>query len=97
MIKGLDTSLELFPFFLITLSAVTAAIILMLISKIGSKDHYLTIINYFMFISSLIGGIASIFSWKQPLGFELIHLFFIGFFGFYSSNLNDNFSSDRTG
>ena len=64
-------------------AAFLSAIVYLIISKIGDNDHPVTIVHYFMFIGSLIGGIGSIFFWKTPELKELLLLISLGFFGFF--------------
>ena len=52
----------------------------MLIRFLGAREHYLTIINYFMVISMLV-GLASFPIWQMPIGWEWISLLSIGIFG----------------
>ena len=51
--------------------------------RIGDNDHPVTIVHYFMFIATLVGGIGSIFFWKTPELKELLLLISLGFFGFF--------------
>ena len=54
-----------------------------LLNKIGTTEHPLTVVNYFMVFSTVIGGILSIFNWKTPQKEDLIPLCALGLFGFY--------------
>ena len=64
-------------------AAFLSAIVYLIISKIGDNDHPVTIVHYFMFIATLVGGIGSIFFWKTPELKELLLLISLGFFGFF--------------
>ena len=64
-------------------AAFLSAIVYLIISKIGDNDHPVTIVHYFMFIGSLIGGIGSIFFWRTPELKELLLLISLGFFGLF--------------
>ena len=87
VVKGFDASVSFFGFWIITFSALTSAITYMLISKIGSKDHHMVIINYFMIIAALAGAIGSMFEWQMPQGIEWLQLFSLGFLGFFAQVL----------
>ena len=47
MVKGFDATVNFLGLGIILFSALTSAITYTLISKIGSKDHYMVIINYY--------------------------------------------------
>ena len=96
MVKGFDATVDFFGLGIILLSSLTSAITYTLISKIGSRDHYMVIINYFMLTATLIGALGSLFQWKTPQGIEWF------FFSFYSElqvlslDIDDNSLSDWT-
>jgi len=65
-------------------AAFFSSIVYILISKIGHQDHPVIVVHYFMAISTLIGGIGTLFYWTAPL--SLTHwllLFLLGIFGYY--------------
>lgn len=64
-------------------SAFFGGLVYILLNKIGTTEHPLTVVNYFMVFSTVIGGILSIFNWKTPQKEDLIPLFAMGLFGFY--------------
>ena len=65
-------------------AAFFSSIVYILISKIGHQDHPVIVVHYFMAISTLVGGIGTLFYWTAPL--SLTHwllLFLLGIFGYY--------------
>ncbi|WP_378174322.1 DMT family transporter [Aquimarina sp. SS2-1] len=84
MIKGFDTDINSIGLLLIILSALFSGVVYVLINKIGLKDHPVVIVNYFMWIATLLGGVLSIFNWKKtPEGIELGLLLSLGIFGYF--------------
>jgi len=83
VLKGFDEQLNTFGLILILISAVFSGLVYMLLNKIGTGDHPVVIVNYFMAIAALVGGVLSIGHWKTPLGLEWILLFSLGIFGFF--------------
>lgn len=81
-IKGFDLRVEIIGFIAIITSAILVGIVYILIRKIGETEHYLVIINYFMLVSILIGGLVSIFNWQTPIGIEWMYILTIGVVGF---------------
>jgi drug/metabolite transporter (DMT)-like permease len=53
-----------------------------LIRKIGDKENPLVIINYFMVLAFVFGGILSIHNWRNPDATEWIFLLSLGVFGY---------------
>ena len=66
LVKGFDATVNFFGLTIIILSSITSAISYILISKIGSKDHYMVIINYFMLMTKIRGAFGCLFDWKTP-------------------------------
>ncbi|MHA7057476.1 DMT family transporter [Aquimarina sp. M1] len=84
MIKGFDTDINSIGLLLIVLSALFSGVVYVLINKIGLKDHPVVIVNYFMWIATILGGILSIFHWtKTPEGWEWVFLCSLGVFGYF--------------
>ncbi len=81
LVKGFDTTVDFFGLGIILLSSLTSAITYILISKIGSKDHYMVIINYFMLTATLVGASGSFFEWKTPQATEWLYFILLGLFG----------------
>ena len=83
LIKSFDSSGSSFGVLLVLLAAFFSAIVYILIAKIGSGDHPVVVVHYFMLLATVVGGIGSFFSWKTPSGENLILLISLGFFGFF--------------
>lgn len=84
IIKGFDTEINSFGLLLIVLSALFSGFVYVLINKIGLRDHPVVIVNYFMWISTILGGVLSIFQWtKTPTGIEWGFLLSLGVFGYF--------------
>jgi len=83
LVKGFDPTLSYFGFFMIMLCSLFSAMVYLIIGKIGTSEHPLVIVNYFMLIATLIGFAGSFIEWKYPNGFELLLLAALGIFGFF--------------
>jgi drug/metabolite transporter (DMT)-like permease len=67
---------------LIMLSALFLGLIFVVIRKIGDSEHPLVIINYFMVMAFVFGGVMSINYWKTPDLKEWLLLLSLGVFGY---------------
>ena len=83
ILKGLDTELNTYGLLLVLLASVTSGLVYIIISKIGKGDHPVVVVNYFMVIATLTGGILSINNWINPKGIEWLLLVSLGVFGYY--------------
>ena len=83
LIKSYDPSGSDFGVILILLAAFFSAIVYILISKIGKKDHPVVVVHYFMLVATTLGGLGSFFTWKSPTNFDLLLLLTLGIFGFF--------------
>ena len=82
IIKGFGVDVNSTGLILVLLSAIFLGIIFVVIRKIGSTEHPLVIINYFMIMAFLFGGIMSINYWKNPSTTEWVLLLSLGIFGY---------------
>lgn len=82
IMKGVDSELSMVGLILILVSALFMGIVFVTISKIGKADHPLVIINYFMAIGTIIGGVLALTEWKTPVGIEWPLLLSLGIVGF---------------
>ncbi|GAK94641.1 permease of the drug/metabolite transporter (DMT) superfamily [Nonlabens ulvanivorans] len=82
ILKGYEENISLIGIGLVLLSAVGMGLVFVVISKIGKQDHSIVIINYFMAIGVIIGGLLSINNWIQPVGVEWLLLASLGVVGF---------------
>tara|TARA_R110000868_G_scaffold64572_4_gene193974 strand:+ start:1079 stop:1921 length:843 start_codon:yes stop_codon:yes gene_type:complete len=83
ILKGLDGTLDNYGLFLIICAAFFSGLVYVTISKIGKQDHPVVVVNYFMMIATLVGGILSIFNWVTPVGAEWLLLIGLGIFGYF--------------
>ncbi|WP_299679517.1 DMT family transporter [uncultured Tenacibaculum sp.] len=83
LIKGFDNEINVLGLSLILVSAFFSGLVYVVISKIGDKDHPVVIVNYFMWISTILGGVLSISNWKTPQGNDWFILLSLGLFGYF--------------
>jgi len=83
LIKGFGSDINLTGLALVLISALFSGLVYVVITKIGTNDHPVVIVNYFMWISTILGGVLSIFNWKTPVGMEWLFLFSLGVFGYF--------------
>lgn len=83
ILKGFDTGLDGYGLILIFISAIFSGLVYIVISKIGKGDHPVVVVNYFMVISTLVGGVLSINNWINPQGMEWLMLLGLGCFGYF--------------
>jgi drug/metabolite transporter (DMT)-like permease len=83
VLKGFDGQLSSIGLMLIMGASVFSGLVYILINKIGKHDHPVVVVNYFMFIATIVGGVLSIQNWTQPVGFEWIILVGLGIFGYF--------------
>lgn len=73
VLKGFDTQIGTTGLILALASAFFSGLVFIVIRKIGDSDHPVVIVNYFMMIAVLVGGILCIPYWKTPIGWECSH------------------------
>lgn len=83
ILKGFDSELDSYGLFLVLLAALFSGLVYIIISKIGKSEHPVVVVNYFMIIATIVGGILSINNWVNPEGIEWFLLFLLGFFGYF--------------
>ncbi|GAA4808577.1 hypothetical protein GCM10023330_14110 [Litoribaculum gwangyangense] len=83
IIKGFDTEVNSYGLLLVFISAIFSGLVYILINKIGKGDHPVVVVNYFMVIATIVGGLLSINNWVNPVGKEWFMLFGLGVFGYY--------------
>lgn len=84
MLKGFESNVNIQGILYILTSALFVGLVFVLIRKIGTREHTLVVVNYFMVTSLLTGGILMIPFWKTPIGndwYLLLSLGVVGFFG----------------
>ena len=82
ILKGLDPQINTFGLMLVLIASVSSGLVYIIISKIGKSEHPVVVVNYFMIIATLVGGVLSIKNWINPVGIEWILLFSLGIFGY---------------
>ena len=82
VIKGFGVDVDSMGIVLVLLSAISLGVIFVVIRKIGDTENPLVIINYFMVMAFVFGGIMSINNWKNPNLVEWLLLLSLGIFGY---------------
>ncbi|MGK0413840.1 MAG: drug/metabolite transporter (DMT)-like permease [Polaribacter sp.] len=82
IIKGFGTDADSTGLILVFLSAISLGVIFVVIRKIGNTENPLIIINYFMMMAFLFGGMMSINNWIAPNLIEWLLLLSLGCFGY---------------
>ncbi|WP_282041466.1 DMT family transporter [Winogradskyella flava] len=80
IMKGVDFRIDTSSFIFIMLSSLFVGGVFVIIRYLGSKEHHLTIINYFM-VFSIVGSLFFIGKWRMPLGEEWLWISLIGTLG----------------
>lgn len=83
VLKGFDSQINSFGLMLVLIAAIFSGFVYIIINKIGTKDHPVVVVNYFMVIATIVGGLFSILNWQNPIGIEWLLLFSLGFFGYF--------------
>jgi len=83
VLKSSDIKINTIGLTLILSSAFFGGLVYIVINKIGNTEHPITVVNYFMIISTIAGGILSVFNWKTPLDKDWLPLLSLGVFGFF--------------
>lgn len=82
VLKGVDVRIGNLGLIMMIGSSFFSGWVYILIRAIGMKDHPVVIVNYFMVICLIFGGLLSFFNWKTPVGMEWLILMSLGVFGF---------------
>ncbi len=80
IMKGLDFRIDTNSFVLILLSSLFVGGVFVIVRYLGSREHYLTIINYFM-VFSIVGSLFFINKWRMPQENEWLWISLIGILG----------------
>lgn len=80
MMKGVDFRIDGLSFALILISSVLVGGVFTIVRYLGSREHFLTIINYFM-VFSIVGSLFFIQHWRMPIGQEWWWVCSIGILG----------------
>jgi drug/metabolite transporter (DMT)-like permease len=82
IIKGFGAEVNYIGLTLVLFSAVFLGLIFVVIRKIGNKDHPLVIINYFMVLAFVFGGLMSVRYWQNPTLLEFVLFLSTGILGY---------------
>ena len=82
ILKGFDSRISIPALMLILAAAFLSGTVYFLIRKIGTSEHPLVVINYFMSLSVFVGGVSCLFFWTNPIGIEWLYLIGLGLVGF---------------
>jgi len=80
IMKGFDARIDNYSLILILISAMTVGVVFVMLRYLGDKEHYLTIINYFM-VFCIIASLFTIPSWILPEPRYYFDICSIGVFG----------------
>ncbi|MDE3740904.1 DMT family transporter [Maribacter sp. D37] len=83
VLKGFDGAIDNTGLVLILAASIFSGLVYVTIRRIGKSDSPIVIVNYFMFVGTVIGGILSIFNWKKPIGIDWWLFLSLGIFGFF--------------
>jgi drug/metabolite transporter (DMT)-like permease len=83
VLKGLDQSVPFIGLVLVLVSAVFSGLVYIIIRRIGNREHPVVIVNYFMCIAAIIGGVGAMFEWNTPVGIDWLLLLSLGVFGYF--------------
>ena len=83
IIKGFGADVEFLGLFFVIFSAIFLGIIFVVIRKIGNTEHPLVIINYFMLMAFVFGGLMCLKYWEQPTLIQWGLFISTGIFGYF--------------
>lgn len=83
VLKGFDDKVPTFGLILVLLASVFSGLVYIVIRKIGTSEHPVVIVNYFLCIAVIVGGLLSILDWKTPNLTDLMLLLCLGVFGYF--------------
>lgn len=83
LLKGLDNQISGYGLFLALIAAFFSGLVYIIINKIGKSEHPVIVVNYFMVIATLVGGVLSIRNWVNPVGIDWLLLLSLGVVGYF--------------
>jgi len=83
VLKGFDNQMSTYGLSLVLIASVFSGLVYIVLSKIGKGDHPVVVVNYFMVIATIVGGLLSIKDWVNPVGVEWLLLLSLGIFGYF--------------
>lgn len=97
VLKGLDKQIDTYGLILVLIASVLSGLVYIIINKIGKSEHPVVIVNYFMVIATVLGGVLSINNWVTPQGVEWVLLLSLGVFGYFGQlNMTKAFQTAST-
>lgn len=83
LLKGYDPRIDTINLILGITGALFGGLVYVIIRKIGTSEHPMVIVNYFMFTAAVLSGIAMIPFWRNPSLYEWLMLIGMGTFGYF--------------
>ena len=83
VLKGFDKEMSNIGVTLVIVASLFTGVVYILIRRIGKGDHPVVVVNYFMFLATLVGGILCFFTWTTPQGWDWFLLLSLGVFGYF--------------
>lgn len=83
VLKGFDDTIAPVGLILVLLASIFSGLVYIVIRKIGMSEHPVVIVNYFMCIATIVGGIGALFTWVTPKAADFILLLSLGVFGYF--------------
>ncbi len=84
ILRGFSPEVDTFGLTLILLAAMFSGMVYITIRKIGTREHPVVVVNYFMVLAMLTGGAGTLFLWVSPNGpMEWGLLLGLGIFGYF--------------
>lgn len=83
VLKGFDTQINTIGLLYALGAAVFSGFVFILLRKIGTADHPVVVVNYFMIIAAMVSAVMVIPHWKNPVGSEWLLLACLGVFGYF--------------
>jgi drug/metabolite transporter (DMT)-like permease len=84
IIRGFSKDLNPTGLILILSAALFSGTVYITLRKIGTREHPVVVVNYFMVLATITGLIYTLFNWVPPeSGWEIVLLFALGLFGYF--------------
>ena len=83
ILKYTDIQINVTGLLIIVTSAVFGGLVYIAINKIGTSEHPVTIVNFFMMFATIVGGSIAVFNWETPPQQDYLPLLSMGVYGFF--------------
>ncbi len=87
LLKGFDHRITMLGLAVILSAAVLSGLVYVIIRKIGTSEHPVVVVTYFMGIATIVSGIVCLFYWKTPKPEHWILVLLMGILGFIAQVL----------